>query len=112
MALCDEQPRSINTLSLDPMSSYAARTRSGGTCLSCAPAIINVGVFMPPIMALLKPHVVVEGARRTPVPHLAPAGSDAIMSAHTTSRTLGSNWFSQPTWRSQFASNSLRDCVL
>src|SRR6185369_13422019 len=77
IALCDEHARSISTLSEEPMSSYAARTRSGGTCLSCAPVIISVGILVLPIIASFHPHVVVDGARRTPVPHFAPTGSDA-----------------------------------
>ena len=63
-------------------------------------------------MAAFQPQLVVDGARRTPVPHLAPTGSDASISFHTVSRTAGSTWFGQPTCRSQLASNSVRDCVL
>src|SRR5688572_5799021 len=90
IALCDEQPRSSSTLLLAPRSSNALLTRSGNTCLSSAAAIIMVGVFMADSIVAFHPHVVVDGARRTPLPHLAPTGSDLIISAHTTSRTAGS----------------------
>ncbi len=72
----------------------------------------SVGIFVRPIIEAFHPHVVVDGARRTPLPHFAPTGSDAIMSFQTTSRTAGSNWFGHPSCRSQFASNACRDCVL
>ena len=74
--------------------------------------MIMVGILVPPIAAAFQPKVVVEGARRTPVPHEAPTGSEASISAHTASRTAGWYWSAQPTWRSQLAMNSLRDCVL
>src|SRR4030095_15732223 len=74
--------------------------------------MISVGALRLPIIDWLNPQVVVEGARRTPVPHFAPTGSDSSNSFHTASRTAGSNCASQPSCRSQLASNSLRDCVL
>ena len=80
--------------------------------MSFTPAIIIVGIFVPPIIAAFQPQVVVDGARRTPVPQVAPTGSEASISLHTASRTAGSYCSAQPTWRSQLAMNSLRDCVL
>ncbi len=91
IALCDEQPRSISTFWLEPRSSYSGRTRSGVTCLSWTPAMISAGIFVAAAIAVFQPHVVVDGARRTPVPHVAPTGSDAIRSDQTASRTDGSN---------------------
>src|SRR5262252_6224430 len=102
----------MNTFSFVPRSAYNSRTRSGDTCLSCAPATSNVGMSVFPANAGVQPHTVVCGARRTPGPHVAPTGSDASISDHTASLTAGSYWAGQPTCRSQFALNSSRDCVL
>ena len=96
IALCDEQPRSINTF--PSRRDRRKRAHALGRHL----LVVRAGDHQrrrlhPPIIALFHPHVVVDGARRTPLPHVAPTGSDASMSAQTTSRTFGSNWFSQPT---------------
>ena len=85
IALCEAQPRSTKIFSRAPRSAYSSLTRAGGTCLSCTPVTINVGVWVFPTIAAFHPHVVVCGARRTPVPHVAPTGSDASICAHTVS---------------------------
>src|SRR6185436_15289037 len=76
------------------------------------PATISVGVWVLVTTAAFHPHVVVCGARRTPGPHVEPTGSDASIADHTLSAAALSYWAAHPTCRSQFASNSARDCVL
>ena len=49
-----------------------------------------LGVRVPPIIDAFQPQVVVTGARRTPVPQVAPTGSESISSDQTTSGTAGS----------------------
>src|SRR5205085_12132594 len=97
IALCDEQARSTNTLCGDARSASSSRTRSGGTCLSCCPAIISVGVSVFATAAWFHPHVVVCGARRTPVPHVAPTGSDANICDQILCAVAGSYCSEQPT---------------
>src|SRR5665213_4338990 len=111
MALWEEQARSTNTFLDDPKSVYISRTRSGLTCLSCAPETISVGICVLATTAAVHPQVVTCGARRTPLPQVAPTLSEAIISDHTESRAPLSYWSAQPTWRSQFTMNSSRDCV-
>src|SRR5262249_29439401 len=112
IALCDEHARSANTFCGAARSVKRSRTRSGCTCLSCWPATMSVGVCIFPTVAAFQPHGAVCGARRTPGPHVAQTGSDASISDQTASLTAGSYCDGQPTWRSQFAVNSSRDCVL
>jgi len=49
------------------------------------PATINVGTSIFAATAEFHPHVVVEGARRTPDPHVAPTGSDSNIFDQTVS---------------------------
>src|SRR5579884_3553495 len=112
MALCEEQARSTNTFFGDPRSVYISRTRSGLTCLSCAPETISVGICILLTTAVVQPQLVTWGARRTPPAQVAPTGSDSIILAQTASLAAGSYWPGQPTWRSQFAVNSSCDCVV
>src|SRR5678816_3425839 len=82
MALWEEQARSTNTFSDEAMSAYSSRTRSGATCLSCAPDTIRNGTAS--FFAIAGVHVpVISGARLTPGPHVAPTGSDASISVQT-----------------------------
>src|SRR5271157_1451512 len=76
MALCEEQARSTNTFLGEPRSLYNSRTRSGFTCLSCAPETIRVGICVFETTAVVQPQEVTCGARRTPLPHVAPTGSE------------------------------------
>src|SRR4051812_15993724 len=85
IALCDEHARSTNTFSGAARSAYSSLTRSGGTCLSWTPATISVGVWLLPTIDAFHPQLWVSGARRTPVPHVAPTGSDASICAQMTS---------------------------
>src|SRR5262245_26334173 len=84
-ALWDEHARSAKTLFGAPRSVYRSRTRSGGTCLSCAPATTSIGTIIFPTAAWFHPHTAVCGARLTPVPQVDPTGSDARSSDHTES---------------------------
>src|SRR6516165_7551329 len=111
MALWDEQARSTKTFFGEPRSAYKSRTRSGATCLSCAPETIRTGIIILAADAVAHPQVVVPGARRTPVPQVAPTGSDASIADQTASWTARSYWSGQPTCRSQLAVNSSPDCV-
>src|SRR5690606_38872563 len=92
IALCDEQCISTYTFLLAPRSSWNSRTRAGGTCASCVPATTSIGVCVFFTTSCVQPKVGTRGARRTPplLPHVAPTGSDASMSAHTASATCGS----------------------
>ena len=85
MALCEEQAKSTNIFWRDPKSAYKSRTLSCGTCLSCAPETINVGVSIFATTAEFHPQTVALGARLTPVPHVAPTRSDLIISDQTLS---------------------------
>src|ERR1700729_2797179 len=96
MALCDEQAKSTNTLCAAPRSSYNSRTRAGGTCLSCTPVTISVGVSVLATAAEVQPQDVTCGARRTPVPQVAPTGSETSICSHTESLAAGSTWSEQP----------------
>src|SRR6266849_4818668 len=111
MALCDEHARSAKIFWLEPRSAYRSRTLCCGTCLSCAPEAISVGIFVLPATAEFQPQFVTCGARRTPLPHVAPTGSDSIIADHTESLAAGSYWSGHPTWRFQFSVNSSCDCV-
>src|SRR5438445_12794722 len=111
MALCEEQARSTNTFWLEPRSAYSSRTLSGATCLSWAPETINVGILVCAATGEVQPQVVTCGARRTPLPQVAPTGSDSIIADQMALLAAGSYWPGQPTWRSQFAVNSSCDCV-
>src|ERR1700730_14352504 len=101
----------MNTFWCDPRSAYSSRTRPDGTCLSCSPVTISIGSCVLATISAFQPQVVTKGARRTPGPHVAPTGSDFIISDHTLSLAAGSYWSCQPTWPSQFAVNSSCDCV-
>src|SRR5690349_2815532 len=96
----------------DPRSAYSSRTRCGATCLSCAPVTIRKGVWILATTAWLKPQVGTWGARRTPVPQVAPTESEASISDQTTALAAGSYCPAQPTWRSQLAVKSARDCAV
>src|SRR4051812_35008384 len=72
---------------------------------------MSVGIVVLLTTSLVQPQLVVTGARRTPGPQVAPTGSDASMFLHTDCDAPRSYWSGQPTWRSQLASNSARDCV-
>src|SRR5579863_1723207 len=111
MALCEEQARSTKTFLGDPKSVYSSRTRSGLTCLSFAPETMRVGICILATTAVVHPQVVTCGARRTPVPQVAPTGSECIISDQTESRAPASYCPGHPAWRSQLAMNSSRDCV-
>src|SRR5579863_9763642 len=111
MALCEEQARSTKTFLGDPKSVYSSRTRSGLTCLSWAPETIRVGICVLATTAVVHPQVVTCGARRTPLPQVAPTVSEATISDQIESRVPLSYWSAQPTWRSQFTMNSSRDWV-
>src|SRR5260221_10827154 len=102
----------MNTFWCEARSAYSCRTRSGDTCLSCSPLTISIGTRVLATVSAFQPQVVTWGARRTPGSHVAPTGSDLIISDHTLSLAAGSYCSLQPTWRSQFAVNSSRDCVL
>src|SRR6202030_1276593 len=101
MPLCDEHARSMNTFLGEPRSVYISRTRSGLTCLSFAPETIRVGICILATTAVVHPQLVTCGARRTPVPQVAPTGSEAIISDQTELRSPASYWSGQPTCRSQ-----------
>src|ERR1700690_40894 len=90
MALCEEHARSIKTFFDEPRSPYSSRTRSGETCLSWTPETINVGVCILATTELFQPHVGTDGARRTPVPHVAPTGWDSTSFDQTASLATGS----------------------
>src|SRR5580658_6244394 len=90
IALCEEQARSTNTFLGDPRSSYNSRTRSGLTCLSCTPETIRVEIWVFETTALVQPQEVTCGARRTPLPQVAPTGSESIISDQTESRAPAS----------------------
>src|SRR5580658_11230577 len=112
MALCEEHAKSMKTFLGEPKSAYNSRTRSGLTCLSWAPEIIKAGIWVLETTAVVHPQVVVCGARRTPVPQVAPTRSEASISDQTESRVPASYWAGQPTCLSQLAMNSSRDWVL
>src|ERR1700690_3394814 len=97
MALWEEQARSTNTFLGDPKSVYSSRTRSGLTCLSCAPETMSVGICVLATTAAVHPQVVTCGARRTPLPQVAPTESDAIISDQTALRAPASYCSGQPT---------------
>src|SRR5207302_2173911 len=85
MALCEEQAKSTNTFWRDPKSAYKSRTRCCGTCLSCTPETINVGISIFATTAEFHPQTVTLGARLTPAPQVAPTGSDLVISDQTLS---------------------------
>src|SRR5580698_6635570 len=85
IALCEEQARSTNTFFGEPKSLYNSRTRSGFTCLSCAPETISTGICVFETAAVVHPQEVTCGARRTPLPQVAPTGSEASISDQTES---------------------------
>src|SRR5579864_3560212 len=72
MALCEEQARSTKIFLEEPRSVYSSRTLSGLTCLSCAPETISVGICVFDTTAVVHPQEVTCGARRTPLPQVAP----------------------------------------
>jgi hypothetical protein len=80
--------------------------------LSCSPATIRKGTRTFATAALLKPQVGTDGARRTPGPHFAPTGSDSSISSKMSRAAAASYWPGQPTWRSQLAMKSERDCTV
>src|SRR5262249_23461817 len=102
----------MRTFCFDPRSAYRSRTRCGATCLSCAPVTMRNGVVILATIAWLKPQVGTAGARRTPAPQVAPTESEASISDQTTALAPGSYWSGQPTWRSQLALKSARDCAV
>src|SRR5258708_38936862 len=77
---------------------WARETISVGTCVLATTAVVH-------------PQVVTCGARRTPLPQVAPTVSERSISDQTESRVVASYWAAQPTWRSQFAMNSSRGWV-
>src|ERR1700683_1343050 len=97
MALCEEHARSIKTFLGDPKSAYSSRTRSGLTCLSLAPEIIRVGIWVFETTAVVHPHEVTCGPRPTPPPQVARTESERRISAQTESNAAGSYWAGQPT---------------
>src|SRR5579863_7918242 len=90
IALCEEHAKSMKTFFDEPMSLYKSRTRSGETCLSWAPETINVGACIFPTTEPFQPQVGTDGARRTPVPQVAPTGSASTILDQTASLTAGS----------------------
>ena len=83
IALCEEQARSRRIFLVDPMSSNNSATRSGDTWPSVAGATSSIGVLCRETSDRFQPHVVTLGARRTPVPHVAPTGSDSSIAVQT-----------------------------
>jgi len=61
---------------------------------------ISVGICVFPTIAVVQPQFVTWGARRTPLPHVAPTGSDSSICDQTDSRASGSYCAGQPTCRS------------
>ena len=66
----------------EPKSVYSSRTRAEGTCLSCSPEIISVGIRTLAATAAVQSLASTDSPaeRRTPGPQIAPTGGNASCS--------------------------------